>query len=147
MKNSDKLEYKFSNNLKILRKSQNLTLIDLAKALSISKSALSDYENAKSIPSLDVIMNICSYFNVQFEELCNSEYSELHKQVNKEVSEYEKLFENEKYKLHLNLLNQKVQATQLQVQLLEQLIKSREAENKTLKMNINLLEQKLRFLN
>jgi transcriptional regulator with XRE-family HTH domain len=146
MKNSDKLEYFFSKNLKKLRKSQNLTLVELSKATKISKSTLSDYENEKSIPSLDVIMDICHYFNVSFEEIANSEYSEFAMNKKTKQTAFDSMFENEMYKLHLNLLNQKVETSQLQIKLLEQLIASREAENKTLKMNILLLEQKLKFM-
>ena len=146
MKNSEKLEYFFSKNLKKLRKYHNLTLIELSQATKISKSTLSDYENGKSIPSIDVIMDICAYFNVSFEKLTNSDFSEFLIQNKTEQTEFDTLFENEKYKLHLNLLNQKVETSQLQIKLLEQIINSREAENKTLKMNILLLEQKLKFM-
>ena len=145
MKNSDKMEYFFSKNLKKLRKIHNLTLVELSKESKISKSTLSDYENGKSVPPLDVISEICNYFNVTFEQISNSEISELEIEKNKEKTQFDSLFENEKYKLHLNLLNQKVETVQLQIKLLEQLVKSREAENKTLKMNILLLEQKLKY--
>ena len=49
------MEIFFKNNLKFLRKSKKLTLLDLGSALNISKSALSDYENGKSAPSLAVL--------------------------------------------------------------------------------------------
>jgi transcriptional regulator with XRE-family HTH domain len=143
--NSNKLEYNFGNNLKKLRKGKNLTLLQLAEILKISKSAISDYENAKSIPSIDVILDICAFFEVKFEKLCNSENAEFNKK-SKTTRPYDAIFENEKYNLHLNLLHQKVEGTQLQMQLLRQLIKSKDAENDTLRINIHLLEQRVKEL-
>jgi transcriptional regulator with XRE-family HTH domain len=143
--NSDKLEYYFGNNLKKLRKGKKLTLLQLAEILNISKSAISDYENAKSIPSIDVIIDICAFFEVKFEDLCNSEKMEFIKK-SKIIGPYDAIFENEKYNLHLNLLHQKVESTHLQMQLLRQVIKSKDAENDTLRINIHLLEQKVKEL-
>jgi len=45
------------------------------------------------------------------------------------------------------LITQKLESTQLQIQMLKQLLESREAENKTLKINIKLLEEQLRNFN
>ncbi len=45
---------------------------------------------------------------------------------------------------NIKLLNQKLESTQLQIQMLKQLLDSREAENKTLKINIKLLEEQLK---
>jgi transcriptional regulator with XRE-family HTH domain len=46
------MENKFSANLRLLRKKNKLTLAILGKNLGISKSALSDYENANTFPCL-----------------------------------------------------------------------------------------------
>ena len=144
--NSDKMEYYFGKNLKKLRKAKKLTLLQLAKILNISKSSISDYENGKSIPSIDVIIDICAFFEVKFENLINSENTELSTRKPKQVSPYDAIFENEKYNLHLKLLQQKVEGITLQMQLLRQIIKSKDAENNTLRINILLLEQRIKEL-
>ena len=66
------------------------------------------------------------------------------KQSKIELNENDIAFENEKYIFNIKLITQKLESTQLQIQMLKQLLESREAENKTLKINIKLLEEQLR---
>jgi transcriptional regulator with XRE-family HTH domain len=143
------MEINFGKNLKNLRKAQKLTLIQLAKQINISKSALSDYETGKSVPSMDVVLKISNYFEVNVEKLYNSEKMENDFNDDSEQKTKDPLkaaFENEKYSLHLKLMNQKVESIQLQLQLLRQVLESKDAENKTLKINIQLLEQRISLL-
>ncbi len=53
----------FANNLKRLREEKGLSLRELADKTGISKSSLSDYENALSDPSLTNIIIIAEYFD------------------------------------------------------------------------------------
>lgn len=69
-------EYKFAKNLRFLRKVRKLTLLNLASATDISKSALSDYETGKSKPGLDTLLKLSIYFDVPLDELNNSDISE-----------------------------------------------------------------------
>jgi transcriptional regulator with XRE-family HTH domain len=146
-------EYFFGNNLRFLRKSKKMTLLDLSDVLKISKSAISDYEIGKSLPGLDVVQKFSSYFNIPIDDLYNSDIPELYKNgvhnISKKQSkialnENDIAFENEKYIFNIKLITQKLESTQLQIQMLKQLLESREAENKTLKINIKLLEEQLR---
>ncbi|MBK9152221.1 MAG: helix-turn-helix transcriptional regulator [Saprospiraceae bacterium] len=145
-------EYKFAKNLRFLRKVRKLTLLNLASATDISKSALSDYETGKSKPGLDTLLKLSIYFDVPLDELNNSDISEFlndekksAKHKNSEItnSTLSPEVENERYAFHLKLLHQKLESTRLQMQLLRQLLESKEAENRTLKINLKLLEEQL----
>ncbi|MBK8350083.1 MAG: helix-turn-helix transcriptional regulator [Saprospiraceae bacterium] len=150
MEISNKTEYFFGKNVRFLRKAKKMTLLSLSDALKISKSAISDYEIGHTLPSLDVVQKISSFFDVPMDDLYNSEISELFENNNdvltrKKDDAVERIknveLENEKYVFNLKLLAQKLESTQLQIQMLKQLLESREAENKTLKINIKLLEE------
>lgn len=153
MDNSNKSEYFFGNNLRFLRKLKKMTLLGLSDVLKISKSAISDYETGKSLPGLDVVQKFSTFFDVAIDHLYNSDISEIHKRTgNLSLKKDDKItlqnstdiaFENEKYIFSVKLLTQKLESTQLQIHMLKQLLESREAENKTLKINIKLLEEQL----
>ncbi len=154
--NSNKSEYFFGKNLRFLRKYKKMTLLGLSELLKISKSAISDYETSKTLPGLDVVQKFSHYFETPIDDLYNSDIPELYKKgglnffKNKPSGisgKNEIAFENEKYIFNIKLITQKLESTQLQIQMLKQLLESREAENKTLKINIKLLEEQLRNFN
>ncbi|MCE2789715.1 MAG: helix-turn-helix domain-containing protein [Saprospiraceae bacterium] len=146
------MENIFGENIRFLRKSKKLTLIEFSDQLSVSKSALSDYETGKSIPGLDVVQKFSTYFQIPIDELYNSRIPEgrstgsSHNSSDQEKNLQQVALENEKYMFNLKLLHQKLESQQIQMQLVRQLLESREAENKTLKMNIRLLEAQLKNL-
>jgi len=153
MENSNKTEYFFGKNLRFLRKLKKLTLLELSEMLKISKSAISDYEIGKSLPGLDVVQKFSQFFETPIDTLYNSDIPELYKKKGSNFAkgkatlltdEKDITFENEKYLFNIKLITQKLESTQLQIQMLKQLLESREAENKTLKINIKLLEEQLR---
>lgn len=151
MENSISTEKYFQNNLKFLRKNKKLTLFELSDSINISKSAISDYETGKSAPGFEVVQKLSNFFDISIDELYNSDIPELYKngtlKRGKKFNRNNPMFpeiENEKYLFNLNLLHQKLESTQLQLQLLRQLLESREAENKTLKINIKLLEEQFK---
>jgi transcriptional regulator with XRE-family HTH domain len=134
-----------------LRKSRKITLIKLAEDTDISKSALSDYETGKSNPVLDTLLKISMYFNMPMDKLTNSDISEYVKSqsepIGHDASKSDWIsndIENERYNFHLKLLHLKVESTKLQMQLLRQLLESKDAENKTLKINLKLLEEQFK---
>ena len=51
-------------NIKKLREARNLSQVDLAKALSVSKQSLSNWENGITKPSVKMLMKIARYFSV-----------------------------------------------------------------------------------
>ena len=55
--------------LKELRKSQNLTLKELALRLEISYQALSNYENSNRQPDYETLIRIADFFNVSVDYL------------------------------------------------------------------------------
>ena len=59
----------FSENLKSLRKYKKMTLEDLAEAVNVSKSAISDYENNKFSPSLAFCRKVAEYFGTSMDNL------------------------------------------------------------------------------
>ena len=63
--------------LKIVRKQKNLNQLKVAMDLSISREALSHYENGKRCPDLQMLRRLSSYFNVSIDFLINGE--EFHK--------------------------------------------------------------------
>lgn len=146
------MENIFGGNIRFLRKTKKLTLIELSEMLNISKSALSDYETGKSIPGLDVVQKFSTFFQIPMDALYNARIPEgqsTEKPMNapkQEKNLEDVALENEKYMFNLRLLHQKLEGQQVQMQLIQQLLESREAENKTLKMNIRLLEAQLKNL-
>ena len=55
--------------LKEIRKKKNLNQLKVAMDLSISREALSLYENGKRNPSLDMLVALSKYFNVSIDYL------------------------------------------------------------------------------
>lgn len=149
------MENKFSANLRLLRKKNKLTLAILGKNLGISKSALSDYENGNTFPSLDVCEAICQYFGTNLDDLQNSDFSEmtleeiqensLNRNSGKKI--YDKSDFNNPYNqlvFQNKLLNQQVEGLQIQLQLVKQLTESKISEIKSLQIQIRLLEEKFK---
>jgi transcriptional regulator with XRE-family HTH domain len=149
------MENKFSSNLRVIRKKNKLTLEELGKELGISKSAISDYENGHTFPSLDVTKNICNFFGINIDDMQNSDFSELTLEeiqksrnsqipdvVNFDVSTVQKQLEFQN-----KLLSQQVEGLQIQLQLVKQLTESKSSEIKSLQIQIRLLEEKLKESN
>ena len=61
------------NNIKLLRKKNNLTQFDLAKTLNTSQSTISAYENGKSIVLTVFIYSLAQQFNTSIDKLCGLE--------------------------------------------------------------------------
>ena len=55
--------------LKEIRKKKNLNQLKVALDLSISREALSLYENGKRNPSLEMLLTFSNYFNVSINYL------------------------------------------------------------------------------
>ena len=151
----------FGENLKNLRKYHKITLEDLADAINVSKSAISDYENEKFSPSLNICRKIADYFKTSIDILEFSEILEkneqnkltlnnpesLPKQIS-EAKEYAEVLEKQKNELslELRLQKQKVESLNLQMRLQEQLKASKLSEIELLKSQITLLQEKITLI-
>ena len=51
-------------NIKLYRKKQKLTQVDLANKAGISRTYLSDLENGRYMPSIETISNIAKILNI-----------------------------------------------------------------------------------
>ena len=70
------------SNIAELRKDRGLTQKDFADILHVSKSAVSHYEQGISVPTLQVLITIADYFNVNVDYLLgrckdNIKYSDI----------------------------------------------------------------------
>ncbi len=149
------MENRFGANLRILRKLQKITLEKLAERLKISKSAISDYEVGKTFPPLDVCELLSSFFGINIDDLRNSDFTELTVQQieelyginnkNKVKKNSDSDFSSEKKQLEFlnKLLNQRVEGLQIQLQLVKQIVESKDSEIKSLQIQVRLLEEKL----
>jgi transcriptional regulator with XRE-family HTH domain len=54
----------FYERLKVLRESNNLTQVQLAKKLNVSKQSVSNWENNNILPSIDVLIRTAQFFQV-----------------------------------------------------------------------------------
>lgn len=63
--------------LKLIRKQKKLNQLKVAMDLSISREALSHYENGKRSPDIQMLRRLSAYFNVSIDYLVNGkEFSE-----------------------------------------------------------------------
>lgn len=66
-----------SDNIKKLRQARNISQVDLAKALFVSKQSVSNWENDNIMPSVEMLIKIAKYFSVSTDYLLgigNKEY-------------------------------------------------------------------------
>lgn len=66
----------FGNKLKTLRLQNNLTQIQLAKKLGVTKSVISAYENSLRMPSYDILIAIAKTFKVTTDYLLGLEHKQ-----------------------------------------------------------------------
>lgn len=68
---------KFANNLKKLRKEKNISQVDLAEELGVSRQAISKWESSVAYPEMDKIILICEKFNVNIDDLLHRDIKEI----------------------------------------------------------------------
>ena len=54
----------FGDKIKTLRQSYNLSQVQLAKELKVSKQTVSNWENNNILPSIEMLISIAKYFSV-----------------------------------------------------------------------------------
>lgn len=62
----------FNQKLQELRKSRDLTQEELARALFVSRTAISKWESGRGYPGIDSLKAISEYFSVSIDELLSS---------------------------------------------------------------------------
>ena len=70
----------FGDTVKSLRRSHNLSQVQLANALNVSKQTVSNWENNNILPSIEMLIKISRYFSVSADfllELDNRSYIEV----------------------------------------------------------------------
>ena len=53
-----------NENIKQLRQSRNLSQVDLARALGVTKQSISNWENNNIQPSIDMLIHLAKFFSV-----------------------------------------------------------------------------------
>lgn len=67
---------KLANNIKYFRKHSGETQQDLALAIEISESAISNYETYQRVPDIAIINKIANHYNITVNQLINGTYSD-----------------------------------------------------------------------
>ena len=85
---------KFSENLKKIRKDNNLSQEQLADELGVSRQALSKLESAVAYPEMDKIIALCTKFNLNIDDLLYKDIREVKgeedakKKLNKYIDDF-----------------------------------------------------------
>lgn len=72
------------NNIQRMRKEANLSQEDLAEKFNVSRQTISNWENGKSYPDLETVVNISDSFNISLDILLKEDL-EMVKTIDKEV--------------------------------------------------------------
>ena len=62
-----------SENLKRIRKDNNLSQEQLAEKLGVSRQSVSKWENGEAYPEMDKVLQLCKMFNLNIDELLNQD--------------------------------------------------------------------------
>jgi len=68
---------KFSENLKKIRKDNNLSQEQLADELGVSRQAISKWESSVAYPEMDKIITLCEKFNLNIDDLLHKDIREV----------------------------------------------------------------------
>ena len=106
----------FKDNLKKLRKDNNLSQEDLAEKLNVSRQSVSKWEQGLAYPEMDKVLQICKMFDLNIDELLNQNVKEVKNNkeskinVNKYIEDFLSfvtktiyMFSNMKFKQKLNV--------------------------------------------
>ncbi len=74
------MNHKFSENLKKVRKDNNLSQEQLAEELGVSRQAISKWESAMAYPEMDKIIALCEKFNLNIDDLLYKDIREIKKE-------------------------------------------------------------------
>ena len=79
-----------SDNLKKIRKDNNLSQEQLADKLGVSRQSVSKWESGQAYPEMDKVLQICKMFNLNIDELLNQNIKEVNdnKQTKININKY-----------------------------------------------------------
>lgn len=77
---------KLSENLKRIRKDNNLSQEQLAEKLGVSRQAVSKWESGQSYPEMDKVLLICKLFNYNIDELMNENVKEVNENKQSKIN-------------------------------------------------------------
>ena len=66
-----------ADNLKKIRKDNNLSQEDLADKLGVSRQSVSKWESGQAYPEMDKVLQICKLFNLNINDLLNEDINEV----------------------------------------------------------------------
>ena len=69
LKGKEVIKIKFNTRLKELRLEAGLTQKDLAKAIEVGRTTISEYESGKIVPKQEGLLRIANHFNVSVDYL------------------------------------------------------------------------------
>lgn len=84
----------FAENLKRIRKENNLSQEQLAEELGVSRQAISKWESQVAYPEMDKIIALCNKFNLNIDDLLNKDIREVKgeeeskKNINKHIDDF-----------------------------------------------------------
>lgn len=77
---------RLSDNLKTIRKENNLSQEQLAEKLGVSRQAVSKWESGQSYPEMDKILLICKLFDFNLDELMNENVKEVNQSKQSKIN-------------------------------------------------------------
>ena len=80
----------FKDNLKKLRKDNNLSQEELAEKIGVTRQSVSKWESGAAYPEMDKVLQICKMFNVNINDLLNKDIKEVkeEKEVKMNINKY-----------------------------------------------------------
>ena len=67
----------FAENLRRIRKENNLSQEQLADKLGVSRQSVSKWESQQAYPEMDKVIQMCNMFNLNIDELLNKDIKEV----------------------------------------------------------------------
>lgn len=87
----------FGENIKKLRTAHNLSQIQLANELSVSKQTVSNWENNNILPSIEMLLKISRFFSVSTDfllELDDRRYIEITGLTDKQLAHIQQIIKD-----------------------------------------------------
>ena len=84
------MKNQFADNLKRIRKENNLSQEQLADELGVSRQAISKWESGVAYPEMDKIIALCDKFNLNIDDLLHNDIKEINneKESKKSINNY-----------------------------------------------------------
>lgn len=76
----------FSDNIKKIRKDNNLSQEEFADLLNVSRQSVSKWESGLAYPEMDKIVMICKKFNVNIDDLLNKDIGEVKSETKSKIN-------------------------------------------------------------